>query len=130
MELTRHQIAMKHGAAIMGGICRSNKHQCYTIIINPATHYTDFIRPDGTIYYMGQDGGASCRNNKSLNNTIWPLHVYIKVPDTHVYAYLGEYRRHGYAYQLADNKVMFVLRKACPDQVQVNTSFVNQMQNV
>lgn len=119
MALTRLEISTKYSVAIMGGICRSNKQQCYTIIINHATHYTDFIRPDGTIHYMGQDGGASCRNNKSLNNTDWPLHVYIKVPDTHVYSYLGVYRRHGYAYQLSDNRVMFVLRKECPDQVQV-----------
>lgn len=126
MALTRDEISNKYGTACIGGICRSNTNKCYTIIINPDTHYTDIVKSDGTIDYMGQDGGASQGNNRSLNNTDWPLHVYHKIRGTRLYAYIGQFRRHGYAYEYTDRdgkkQVMFVLRKECSDTAQAELS--------
>jgi hypothetical protein len=116
MEFTRAAIAEKHGTAIIGGICKSNKNKCFTLIINERTHYDDLVRSDGTIDYMGQDGGMRNHNNLSLNNSIWPLYVYRKIVDTHFYEYLGEYEKRDYAYEYRDKEdelvVMFLLKKS------------------
>jgi len=104
MSLTRIDIAVKHRTSCMGG---SNANKCFALIINKKTHYTD-----GTIYYMGQDGGMNARNT-SLNNSNWPLHVYMKVEGTY---YLGVYEKKNYAYAYVDKegveRVVFLLRRS------------------
>lgn len=122
MSLTRIDIAVKHRTSCMGGICKSNANKCFALIINKKTHYIDVVLPDGTIYYMGQDGGMNARNT-SLNNSNWPLHVYMKVEGTYYYDYLGVYEKKDYAYAYVDKegveRVVFLLKRGCLQDTEV-----------
>ena len=118
---TNAEIASKHLCSPYGGIRKSNRKKCIVLIISDDSVYTDTIKGNGhTIDYVGQGKTGDqtlTRNNKALAETTWPVYVYHKVTDTHVYKYMGEYMVYDYTYarQSGRRVVMFTLDKVYRD---------------